>query len=172
MGEYAKAEPLIQEALRKALALVAPSVRRAGVGECLSLRSTLNRGPAADLPPSARAWSPCPDFCPDPPGSLLLRMTMLENRRAEGPRQQLAQANKTLLKLARNGNLFCLRQQYTPPVQSSLGCPRAPARSSKVNMRLRNLCELSSETEVFLTYCHLRQRNLGRGQSERGGVVI
>jgi hypothetical protein len=54
MGEYAKAEPLIQEALRKALALVAPSVRRAGVGECLSLRSTLNRGPAADLPPSAR----------------------------------------------------------------------------------------------------------------------
>jgi hypothetical protein len=35
MGEYAKAEPLIQEALRKALALVAPSVRRAGVGGML-----------------------------------------------------------------------------------------------------------------------------------------
>ena len=41
---------------------------------------------------------------------------------SRGPRRQLAQAQKTLLKLPQNGNLFCLKQQYT----YRLACLRAP----------------------------------------------
>ena len=77
---------------------------------------------------------------------------------SRGPRRQLAQAQKTLLKLPQNGNLFCLKQQYT----YRLACLRAPARSAKDNMK----------DEKRYVNCHLTQRNLERGQSEGGAFVI
>jgi hypothetical protein len=52
---------------------------------------------------------------------LLLQMTMLENRRAEGRTSSLSKRSK----LCSNFNLFCLKQQYTYPVQSSLGLSKS-----------------------------------------------
>jgi hypothetical protein len=96
----------------------------------LSLRRTLNRGLAVDLGPFG---DPCPRLLPlIPPGSLLLRMTILENRRVGGPRQQLAPSTQNSAQTCTKWKSFLPQTTIYLPVQPSLGCPRAPARLSEV----------------------------------------
>lgn len=103
----------------KALALVAPLYVAPAVGVMLEsaehVESWSGRRPApfgASLGPRAQT------------SALIPRFSSASNDNvgeptSRGPHQQLAQAHKTLLKLARNGNLFCLRQQYTYRYNSS-----------------------------------------------------
>jgi len=112
--------------------------------------------------PLGAAWPPCPGLLLwISPGSSASNDNVGEPT-SRGPRRQLAQAQKTLLKLPQNGNLFCLKQQYT----YRLACLRAPARSAKDNMKMRNAIGLSSDTEKSRTrsvwrrsLCHLRQKS-------------